>query len=59
MQLDLEEKLDGMCDKCKSEIENDNTCTRCGKTTGKRENIEKEINKSFDEDMFKKMAGEI
>lgn len=55
MKIDIDEKIEGMCNKCKAEIEK-NRCTRCG------DEIKEEINstnKNFDESKFKALAGDI
>ena len=55
MISDIDEKVEGMCNKCKHEIEK-SKCNRCG------EEIKEEINsenKNFDESKFKTLAGDI
>lgn len=55
MISDIDEKIEGMCNKCKMNIEKDK-CNRCG------EDIKREItsnNKTFDENKFKALAGDI
>lgn len=56
MKIDMDERIEGMCDKCKQEIQENNRCNRCG------EEIKEEIyftNKNFDEERFKALAGDI
>lgn len=55
MQVDIDIKVEGMCDKCKSDMEKDK-CTRCGEEI-KGEATSK--NKGFDENKFKALAGDI
>lgn len=55
MKIDVDERVEGMCNKCKAEIKK-HRCTRCG------EKIKEEVhstNKSFDENKFKALAGDI
>ena len=54
MKADIDEKIEGMCSKCKTEIEK-NRCIRCGEEI--KEGIHS-VNKNFDESKFKAMAGD-
>lgn len=55
MKADIDEKVEGLCNKCKQDIEKDR-CTRCGEEA--KEEIHSK-NKTFDESKFKALAGEI
>lgn len=55
MSIDLDEKIDGMCEKCKKENEI-KSCTRCGDKLENKENFE--ISSSFNEEEFKSLARE-
>ncbi|WMM26659.1 hypothetical protein RBU61_08270 [Tissierella sp. MB52-C2] len=55
MKIDIDERVEGMCNKCKHETE-ENRCNRCG------EEIKEEVhstNKNFDENKFRALAGDI
>lgn len=52
MKIDVDERVEGMCSKCKKEVEK-KRCNRCG------EEIKEEVhakNKNFDESKFKNLA---
>lgn len=53
--IDQDEKIEGMCSKCKEDIEKD-TCARCGEVIENQKEFVK--NSSFDESKFKAMAKE-
>lgn len=53
MSIDLDEKIDGMCEKCKKEHEI-KSCNRCGDKLESKENLE--ISSSFNEEEFKSLA---
>lgn len=55
MQVDIEEKENQMCSKCKVEINDNNKCIRCG---DKLLDNSSSINIGFDEDKFKKLVGD-
>ncbi|WFD12455.1 hypothetical protein [Tepidibacter hydrothermalis] len=53
LMIDQDEKIEGMCSKCKEDIKKD-TCTRCGEVMESERAFVK--NSSFDESKFKAMA---
>lgn len=57
IQIDLEEKIESMCDSCKEDVQDANKCIRCGDSiTSSNIPI---VNRSFDDDLFNKLAGDI
>lgn len=53
-QIDAEEQLEKMCDKCRDEVSSDNKCIRCGKPID-RDDDDEFINPNFDEERFNKL----
>lgn len=54
-RIDVDEKLERMCDSCKSEVTSSNKCTRCGKSIVHSESF---INPNFDVDRYNRLKGE-
>ena len=55
-RIDIDEKLEGMCPKCKEEVTSSKKCTRCGKDINEEESF---INPNFDMDRYNKLAGHV
>lgn len=55
-KIDIDEKLEKMCPKCREEVTSSHKCTRCGKDIIEEESF---INPNFDMDRYNKLAGHV
>jgi hypothetical protein len=55
-RIDVDEKLEKMCPKCRDEVTSPHKCTRCGKDIITEETF---INPNFDMDRYNELSGHI
>lgn len=55
-KIDIDEKLERMCPKCRNEVTSSHRCIRCGKDLDESESF---VNPNFDMDRYNKLAGHV
>jgi methionyl-tRNA synthetase len=55
-RIDADEKLEGMCPKCREEVTSGHKCSRCGRDIIKEESF---INPNFDMDRYNELSGHV
>jgi methionyl-tRNA synthetase len=55
-RIDTDEKLEGMCPKCREEVTSGHKCIRCGRDIIEEESF---INPNFDMDRYNELSGHV
>lgn len=55
-RIDIDEKLEKMCPKCREEVTSTQKCIRCGKDITESESF---VNPNFDMDRYNRLSGHV